>query len=101
MKKLEKWRRIRSKGKWNYILKYGLLGYGGFMAFCMTLFRWFEKGSPPGGLEVLGSLVIFSVAGLSCGAIMWSEKERVYLASKSNGPSQANSKVVMGPIEPV
>jgi len=95
MKKLEKWRRTRSKGKWNFILKYGVLGWGGFTALGMTLFRWFEKGSPPVGLEVLGALVICSVMGLFLGAVMWSEMERRYPAAserKEEGYGDLTSK---------
>ena len=74
---IERWKKIRMKGKWNYIFVHGMLLYGLFMAILFSIF--FSLAESASFLEFLPlSLVLFLVGGFIVGAIEWYWYENWY-----------------------
>jgi membrane protein implicated in regulation of membrane protease activity len=84
----EKWEKRRAKGKWNFILVYGVLawGVGTGAAFSLIFPLAMEAvGSRPPFLPVFAlSIVGFALGGVAWGYGMWTYLERVY--RKTQGP---------------
>ena len=85
-KQMLQWERTRARGRFRYVLLYGVLGFG----LCMTVTSRAldvlidQKGEPfiPGGsalLPFIGERILFMLAnGVVWGLIMWYVSERVY-----------------------
>ena len=83
-KKFEKWEKIREKGKWDYIIKYGVLvwGIGTAIAYSIIMHQ-INKGTS--FLVTLGlSLVLFPLGGIAWGYFMWCYMEKAYQKSKTS-----------------
>ena len=86
--KLEKWQKLRAKGKWNYILIYGVLGWGvgtGILfslVFPLVINAMFFKVP---FLPVFAlSIVVFPLGGVAWGYWMWIYCEKVYWEAKAS-----------------
>jgi hypothetical protein len=84
----EKWEKRRAKGKWNFILVYGVLAWGGGTGAAFSLIFPLAReavGSRPPFLPVFAlSIVGFALGGVAWGYGMWTYLERVY--RKTQGP---------------
>ena len=80
--KLEKWEKLRAKGKWNYILIYGVLGWGVGTGILVSLFFPLvteAMGSKAPFLPVFAlSIVLFPLGGIAGGYFMWTFIEKAY-----------------------
>ena len=76
--RFERWEKTRSKGKWNYIFKYGVLFWGlGTAVLYSLFFSLFNKWCS--FLEVLPlSIVLFPLGGIGYGVATWYSNEKVY-----------------------
>lgn len=75
--RLAKWERLREKGKWNYILKFGVIGWGITSAVVFALvFSLLTHVSFWTVLPI--SLVLFPLGGIGWGYYMWSLSEKAY-----------------------
>jgi len=75
---LKKWTDTRSKGKWNYIINYGILRFGISTWAIMMIYFWLFE--PMEGLLTFTfvSLITFPLAGLIWGRWMWYYLEKLY-----------------------
>lgn len=91
-RKFEKWERTRSKGKWNFIIKYGVVFWGLLTAVLCSLFisLVLRKAS---FFEILPlSLVLFPIGGIAWGLAMWNYTEKIYHKQKTiNDTPHSNS----------
>ena len=86
--KFKKWERIRAKGIWHFIIKYGVLLWGLGTAFLfslvVSLMQWEASF-----LSILKeSLMLFPLGGIGWGTIMWFANENSY---KKHVSSRFNS----------
>ena len=83
-KKFEKWEKLREKGKWNYILKYGVMMWGVGTAVLFSLIISFVIERETSFFLILPiSLVLFPLGGIAWGAFMWSFIERSCARNKT------------------
>lgn len=80
--KFEKWQKIREKGKWNYIIIYGVLLWGISTAILFSIIFPLIKGETSWLIFPL-SLVIFPIGGMGWGCSMWLYMENAYKKSKT------------------
>jgi uncharacterized membrane protein len=77
--KLEKWEKLRAKGKWNYILIYGVLLWGASTAILFSLIFPLAMGGKVTFLPVFAlSIVLFPLGGIAWGYFMWTFIEKAY-----------------------
>ena len=77
--KLEKWEKLRAKGKWNYILIYGVLGWGVSTGVLFSLIFPLVMGGKVPFLPVFAlSIVLFPLGGIAWGYCMWILSEKAY-----------------------
>ncbi|MBN1796024.1 MAG: hypothetical protein JW804_05065 [Sedimentisphaerales bacterium] len=87
--KFEKWAKIKEKGKADYIIKYGVLGWGVTTAilfsivFSTIVSRMNKETSFL--LTLLGlSLLVFPLGGIAWGYFMWNYMGKAYQKSKAD-----------------
>ncbi len=68
--KVEKQERLLAMGKWQYVVKYGVLGWGVLTAIFYTGFMYFTNSSPL-LKTLLTSLVAFGFGGVFWGLFTW------------------------------
>ena len=77
--RLAKWEKLREKGKWHYVLKYGILGWGVITAVLFSaIFSLVMGGEGKASFfSVLSlSMVLFPVGGVAWGFFMNTPMER-------------------------
>jgi uncharacterized membrane protein len=86
--KLEKWEKMRAKGKWNYIFIYGVLGWGVGTGILFSLFFPLvteAMGSEAPFLPVFAlSIVLFPLGGIAWAWFMWIYAEKFYWEAKAS-----------------
>ena len=91
--KLEKWEKLRAKGKWNYIFIYGVLGWGvGTGIIFSLLFPLVTEAmsSKAPFLPVFAlSIVLFPLGGIAWAWFMWIYAEKVYWEAKASEQAPA------------
>ena len=85
----ERWERTKAKGKKRFILRTGVLQWGGFMFVAMTLSHIFRKPAFPRHLvdyifDVVLNLLIWPSAGYLFGLSMWAFYES-YFSNSTDG----------------
>jgi hypothetical protein len=81
--KIEKWEKLRAKGKWNFILKYGVLLWGVGTAVLFSLFFPMVMGGKGQSSSVFAlSIVLFPIGGIAWGYFMWMFSENAYMNAK-------------------
>ena len=82
-----------SQGKWNYILMYGVLGWGVGTGVLFSLFFPLvteAMGDKAPFLPVFaGSMVLFPLGGIAWGYGMWIYAEKVYWEAKASEQAPA------------
>ena len=88
MKKIDKWNDIRAKGKWNYILIYGVLGLGvstGILFSFVFPLVMSSNGMKLSFFTVFAySIIGFPIGGMAWGYSMWIYMEKAYLEAKAS-----------------
>ena len=91
--KLEKWEKMRAKGKWNYILIYGVLGWGVGTGILFSLFFPLvteAMGIKAPFLPVFAlSIVLFPLGGIAWAWFMWIYAEKFYWEAKASEQAPA------------
>ncbi len=81
--KLEKWEKLRAKGKWHFILIYGVLGWGVGTAALFSLIFPLVMGHKVPFLPVFASsIVLFPLGGIAWGYCMWILSEKAYAKAR-------------------
>ncbi|TNE63956.1 MAG: hypothetical protein EP335_08205 [Alphaproteobacteria bacterium] len=78
---LDRWEKIRRGGRMRYILLYGVLGWGLPTLLLFSLIRGWVEGRVESILATVFDpmhLVIWALAGVVFGALMWRWSERIY-----------------------
>lgn len=73
---IEKWEKIRAKGKWRYYFIYGSLFWGGFMGISLALFDLLLRE-----FDIKKSVLrlgIFLIFGIFYGMWQWKTREKYY-----------------------
>lgn len=81
-----KWVITRQKGKWNYIIKKGVLGWGVFMYFFMTILPVLRKGSEQTLFYFIWQALLWAVGGGLFGFIIWYFSEKQYMKNNNKKP---------------
>jgi hypothetical protein len=83
---LEKWRRMRARGRAFYILVWGLACWGGLMFLVMGLgYPWLTQGVDAlSGRWLLISAVIWAAGGLLFGVLTWHFNEKAFQKTLTN-----------------
>ena len=76
--KFARWEKLRVKGKWNYIIKYGMLYFGLMMAVLVSFINPLILGGDISISRIIMSFILFPLAGIGWGAITWWNMERKY-----------------------
>jgi hypothetical protein len=87
--KIAKWEKTRKQGKWYFIVKYGIIGWG--VTFWLLMSLWESFSNPNGGIFAFGpfnasvfyhytliGLPISVICGFSWGLCMWNWAENKY-----------------------
>jgi hypothetical protein len=77
----EKWENTRAKGRWSYILKYGVLYWGVTAGVLFSLIGHLVMDEPQPSL--FQNIIIFGIAGIGRGAWRWILAEKKYARFKS------------------
>ena len=81
--RFEKWERTRSKGKWNFIVKYGVLFWGLITAVLFSLFVSLVLRDASFFVVLPISIVLFPIGGMAWGLVMWNYTEKLYNKQKN------------------
>jgi hypothetical protein len=85
----ERWRQLKAKGKKRFILRRGVMGFGGLMFVVMTISEFVRKKPsiwPEYVFVVILNLLIWPLGGYVWGLWMWHFYEKWF----SNGEQSAN-----------
>ena len=82
----ERWPALRARGMWHFVLRKGVLFWGGAMFAFMTVMMLvqFGAGHPRFPLLIGIALPLCAIGGLCWGLLTWYFNERVYRALYSN-----------------
>jgi len=83
--KLIKLEKLITKGKWQYVLLHGVVGWGISTAIVVTLIQQYLSDKP--FMEQIWlALIIYPIAGIAFGLFMWNSINNQYtkLRSRSN-----------------
>lgn len=81
--KIKKWEGIRAKGKWHFIIKYGVLFWGLGTAVLFSLVMSFVLWEDPFLSILKESLMLFPLGGIAWGAVMWFVNKKSYKKNMS------------------
>ena len=79
--KLEKWARIREKGKQRFVLVYGVLGWGVSTGLLWSLLMAFIEPSENVWGKLAIAMIIFPIAGIAFGHLTWNKSEKGFTLS--------------------
>jgi hypothetical protein len=82
--KLEKWKKVRAKGKWHFVLKYGIFFLGVSTAILFILILPMVNKDVSFIMIFPVSIVLFPLGGLLWGTIMWTLSEHIYKKGKKS-----------------
>lgn len=75
----DRWLKTRAAGRWSFILRYGVLGWGVSVVAGITALDWYRGELGEDFLPLLAvRLVLFLLGGVAWGAAMWAFLERHY-----------------------
>ena len=81
---MEKWAQIREKGKQRFVLVNGVLGWGVSTAILWVFLMEFLEPSENIWVRPITALIIFPIAGVAFGYLMWNKSEKAYEKATSN-----------------
>ena len=79
----EKWAKISKLGRTQYVLRYGVLGWGVPTAILFALIQSYRLGSDGFLFQLIPALIIFPLGGILFGRIMWRVMEKIAKAADS------------------
>jgi len=85
----ERWGEIRARGRWRFISRYGVLGWGLGTGVLFSAIFWIFTGRATSYPTILlMSLILFPIGGIAWGALMWSFGERSWRRVNGDGPER-------------
>ena len=85
------WPKIREKGKWHFIIKYGAIYWGVGFAVVMSIITPWVEGLIKNEMfvldksQLLAHLIVSPLVGLLFGFGLWKNYEKEYLEEKLSG----------------
>ena len=80
---MNKWAKIREKGKQRVVLVNGVLGWGVSTAILWVFLMEFLEPSENIWVRPIIALSIFPIAGIAFGHLMWNKSEKTYEKEKA------------------
>ena len=87
VKKRQAWEKMRQQGKRSYILRRGVLRWGGFMFVLTTCTDIFVRHFPPHLRLMVVGLIVWPLTGYAWGLAMWIMHERFFFGWPKKQPS--------------
>ncbi|KTF07072.1 conserved hypothetical protein, membrane [marine sediment metagenome] len=81
---MNKWAKIRKKGKQRFVLVNGVLGWGVTTAILWSVLMELIEPSQNIWVRPIIALIIFPIAGIAFGHLMWNKSEKAYEKATSN-----------------
>lgn len=81
---MEKWAKTREKGKQRFVLVNGVLGWGVTTAILWSVLMEIIEPSQSIWVRPITALIIFPIAGVAFGHLMWNKSEKAYEKATSN-----------------
>lgn len=81
---MNKWAKIREKGKQRFVLVNGVLGWGLPTSILWVFLMEFLEPSENIWVRPITALIIFPIAGVAFGHLMWNKSEKTYEKATSN-----------------
>ena len=81
---MNKWAKIREKGKQRFVLVNGVLGWGVSTAILWVFLMEFLEPSENIWVRPITALIIFPIAGVAFGHLMCNKSEKAYAKATSN-----------------
>lgn len=75
---MEKWAKTREKGKQRFVLINGVLGWGVTTAILWAALMEYIEPSENIWVRSIIALIIFPIAGVAFGHLMWKKSEKAY-----------------------
>ena len=75
---MEKWAKTREKGKQRFVLVNGVLGWGITTAILWSVLMEFIEPSENIWIRPIIALIVFPIAGVVFGHLMWDKSEKAY-----------------------
>lgn len=75
---MDKWVKIREKGKQRFVLVNGVLGWGATTAILWSVLMELIEPSQNIWVRPIIALIIFPIAGVVFGHLMWDKSEKAY-----------------------
>ena len=91
-KKRQAWEMIRRQGKRSFILRRGVLRWGGFMFLLTTCTDIFVRHFPPHLRLMAVGLIVWPLAGYAWGSAMWMMNERFFFGWPRNQSSDSGNQ---------
>ncbi len=81
---MDKWAKIREKGKQRFVLVNGVLGWGVPTAILWAVLMELLDPSENIWVRPIIALIIFPIAGIAFGHSMWNKSEKIFEKQTSN-----------------
>ncbi len=81
---MDKWAKIREKGKQRFVLVNGVLGWGVPTAILWAVLMELLDPSENIWVRPIIALIIFPIAGIAFGHLMWNKSEKIFEKQTSN-----------------
>jgi len=81
---MEKWVKKREKGKQHFVLVNGVLGWGVITAILWSVLMELIEPSQKIWVRPIIALIIFPIAGIAFGHLMWNKSEKAYKKETRN-----------------
>ena len=91
LKKRQAWEKTRLHGKRSYILRRGVLRWGGFMFLLTTCTDIFVRHFPPHWRLMVVGLIVWPLTGYAWGMAMWIMNKRFFFGWRKKQPSGSGS----------
>lgn len=72
----DKWAKFSKLGRTQYVLRYGVLGWGIPTGILFAVFSGFMDGWDQFLPKLIEGLILFPITGILCGRIWWRQLER-------------------------
>jgi hypothetical protein len=80
----DKWAKYRKLGRTQYVLRYGVLGWGIPTGILIAAIRGFLDGWDRFLPELITCLILFPLIGILCGRIWWRQLEQKHVPTSTN-----------------
>jgi len=81
---MDKWAKMREKGKQRFVLVNGVLGWGVPTAILWSVLMELLDPSENIWVRPIIALIIFPIAGIAFGHLMWNKSEKTFEKQTSN-----------------